>query len=350
VINRIRSSSLALVIFIHAYIFLYSYVGVDHVPTAFSIFYGYFFAYFHPASLLAAISGYLFFKGYSVKHTKEVTFQRNKYLKRIQSIIVPYLFWVTLFFVVNNFIIAFFGKQGGHVFANAHQPLTVMHYLKALIYPELAVAKHLWYLNNLLLVFALTPVFLMVFKRLWLFIAVFLVLVIYYYAAFTTVAAESDHILKFRFIIFYFVGGLMGMQKMWLEKLILHKHRIGWTCVLLTACTFIPGLDTNYGFKYLLNSITVPVLVFYPVYWVISKAGEKDFMYSRSEHFLLYILHPLLLSLVGKLIQLSGLLHQPPFWAFILLTICLTALLIIGIKYLYRILHRFFPWFTQKLL
>ena len=179
-INAFRNYSLMLVVFIHAHIYTTSYQNVD-VPSWLVYFYNNCLGFFHPASVLAAISGYLFFKDFSVNHKNWGVFYGEKYFKRMKSIFVPFFFWITVFFIINNVLIYFSAASGPGLFVSEFSPLSLTNYIKAFFYPELAVAKHLWYLNNMLFAFAMAPVILMLNRNRMLMWGILLLMAVLYY-------------------------------------------------------------------------------------------------------------------------------------------------------------------------
>lgn len=96
-INSYRNYAIILVVFIHTHIYLLTYAQ-PNVPFFIAWIYSKFLGYFHPASVLAAITGYLYFKDIDSNNYQIKQFIRTKYIKRLQIVLIPYIFWISLFF------------------------------------------------------------------------------------------------------------------------------------------------------------------------------------------------------------------------------------------------------------
>lgn len=340
-----------LVIFIHAHIYFIEYSHVQ-VPDWLIYVYNNFLEYFHPASLLAAISGYLFFKDLGHDHNKWRSFLKDKYRKRILSILIPYVFWVSLFFVMNNLILFLMAKYKAGDFVNHYTEISFSNYIHSFFRPELAVAQHLWYLNNMLFVFVLAPLMLVFNRYKVLFYLAFVLVLSYYYWEFTQNMSQARIIIKYRFILFFMIGAFFGSNKNFLHVFVTNKLGISILGLLGMGAMFWISLYGYYGpLIYAVNSLILPVLVFYLVYLLITRFGAgQDAMYNRSNHFLLYVIHPLLLSVICKILFMSGLLKFTNYFYGLVFIIVLSWLVVKTNSLIYHFLTRYFKSFTHHFL
>ncbi len=350
-INAIRNYALIIVVFIHTHIFLISYTQVK-VANWLVYFYNNFLSYFHPASLLAAISGFLFFKDYYEHHKSWRVFFKDKYLKRIKSIFIPYFFWITIFFLFNNLLIYFSTRYSDGLFVSAYTPITIRNYLMAFLYPELAVAKHLWYLNNLLFLFIATPFILWLNKHHWLYIIALLLVPIYYYYYFDPSHDQAHHVIKYRFIVFYLIGAFVSLNKKWLHAFMDKAWVYSLASLAVIILLYLPEVTRyNFALLYMVNSVTVTIVIFFISIYIIKKFFHPhDTIYNRSSHFLLYIIHPLLLSLLCKLFFFGNLIEIKHYGILLPIIFLLSFLIIKITKLLYAFAHKYFKTLTLKFL
>jgi len=247
-INTFRNYALLLVVFIHAHIYLSEYSRVE-APYWLIYIYNNFIGYFHPASVLAAISGYLFYKDLSGDPEKWNMFLKEKYFKRIKSILIPYLFWVSLFFVVNNVLIYFAASLKPGVFINSFHDLSFTNYIKAFFYPEIAIAQHLWYLNNLLFFFAIAPLMPFLMRNNVVFVAVFIAIMLLYWFSLSKDMTQSHVIIKYRFITFFLMGSFFAYKRHYLGLFISNKLKLTLVCFVILAGIFL----TQYMLRFMLS-------------------------------------------------------------------------------------------------
>lgn len=350
-INAFRNYSLMLVVFIHAHIYTTSYQSVD-VPQWLVYFYNNCLGFFHPASVLAAISGFLFFKDFSVNHKNWSVFYGEKYFKRMKSIFVPFFFWVTVFFIINNVLIYFSSASKPGLFVSEFSPISLTNYIKAFFYPELAVAKHLWYLNNMLFAFAIAPVILMLNRNKTLMGASILLMAILYYFYWRENTSQAKLIIKYRFIVFFMAGSFFGLNKQYFNLVMLNKAIVVVASVILFCIAFSVHHYTNdFAFAYVMNSVTITILVFMLGYFLIKKfTPAKDTIYNRSEHFFLYIIHPFLLSLLCKGIFTTGAFTITNYWIALVFILALSFAVVKLNKVLYKLFSRYFKKLSHEVL
>lgn len=350
-INAIRNYALIIVVFIHTHVYLMSYTQVK-VADWLSGFYFNFLSYFHPASLLAAISGFLFFKDYYEHHKDWRVFYKEKYLKRIKSIFVPYFFWITLFFIVNNLMLYIGSQIQDDLFISSYTTINLRNYLMAFFYPELAVAKHLWYLINLLFLFMATPIILLMNRFKWTYFVALIVIPIYYYFNFEPIHDQVHHVIKYRFIIFYLLGAYVALNRKWLHYFLEREWLFSVSSMLLVLITYaIHVIRPDYALLYMINSITVTVVVFFISTYIIQKLFHPhDTIYNRSSHFLLYIIHPALLTLFCKILFFKKWITIDNYLILIPVIILLTFVIIKSTKLIYDFCHKYFKTLTLKFL
>jgi hypothetical protein len=345
-LNTIRSFSLILVVFIHSHVYLIDYS--HFVPPASLVFlYNGLLSLFHPASILAAISGYLYFKDH-----RGDRLLNEKYLKRLRSIFIPYVFWLTVFFVVNNALIYLNAQAHANVFFNKSGGFSLLNYFMSFLYPQLAVAKHLWYLNNLFLAFMISPMLLLINRSLAAVALLFVAVMLFYFTSIAVSFEQSDHVIKYRFIIFYLMGAYLALNRTWFHRALENKSGIAIACIAVYAViTLVPALRGDIALVYIVNSITVPVLVFLAAYALMQRFGTgRETMYNRSRHFLLYIIHPVIISALCKLIFFSGFV-LPQNYALFFLAVAVLSWIVIQINNaIYWAMHKVAPTLTRYVL
>lgn len=350
-INTFRNYALLLVVFIHAHLYVVEYAHIN-VPVWLSFLYYHFIGYFQPASILAAISGYLFFKDFSNDPEKWEVFLKHKYIKRIKSILFPYFFWVSFFFIFNNSLIYILEKIRPELFINTYHPISFGNFFKAFFYPELAIAEHLWYLNNLLFVFIAAPLFPFFSRRKSVFAALLIIIILCYWYLFYNGISQGHLILKYRFVMFFLVGAFFGYNKTILHVFLNKKIILSLLCITALCFTLLLNyFYPNIAWIYLLNSLSLPVLVFYFAYLLILKLGSgKDALYNRSNHFLLYIIHPLLLSILCKILFLTSFFKLNNYFLALLIILVLSYAVVKLNTLIYHFLQRYFKTLTTKFL
>jgi peptidoglycan/LPS O-acetylase OafA/YrhL len=350
-INTFRNYALLLVVFIHAHLYIMEYAHVNVPDWLLAINYN-LLGYFQPAAILAAISGYLFFKDIADDPEKWQVFLKHKYFKRIKSILLPYLFWVGFFFLFNNLLIYAIGKFKPEIFVNSFHEISISNFFKAFFYPELAVAQHLWYLNNLLFVFILAPLFPYFNKHIKIFLLLLTSIIFLYWFLISNDATQAGMILKYRFIVFFMVGSFFSYHKESFVRFLTHKTSVSIICfVTLVTMFFLNYSYPNAALMYVLNTLAVQVLIFYLVYIILVKYGSgKDALYNRSNHFLLYIIHPLLLSIMCKLLFYTGVLKVTNYLAALSLVFALSFAVVKLNTLIYHFLSRYFKRLTLHFL
>ncbi|MCC6372226.1 MAG: acyltransferase family protein [Bacteroidia bacterium] len=351
-INAFRNYSLLLVVFIHSHIYMVEYAKID-VPKFLLGIYNSFLGYFHPASILAAISGYLFFRDFSNNPQHWNTFIKEKYAKRIKSILVPFVFWVGFFFVFNNLLIFIVNGYKSNVFVNAPQTISPLNFIKSLFYPELAVAKHLWYLNNLLFVFILAPLFPYVTKNKPLFFTLLLAIMTFYWWEFESNVTQTQLIIKYRFIIFFLVGAFFGLNKQYFNFFLTKKLLLSSISMAILASLLVMNVSSqrDYATLYVINSLIVPVLVFYFAFLILQKfSNVNETLYNRANHFLLYVIHPMIISVLCKMLYYSGLLNFNNYYLALLIVFAMSWAVVKLNTLIYQFISRYFKSFAKNFL
>lgn len=346
-INAYRKYALMLVVFIHVHVYFMGYTEAD-APHFLAVLYHKLFGFFHPASVLAAISGYLLFKEYTFYSGEHIVRHlREKYLRRVWSIFLPYFFWLTVLYLVNNVFIIFANKVNPSVIVSTGHDFSFLHYLRSFLWPELAVAKHLWYLNNLVIVFLVAPGLALLNRRLIFMPALLVVLVIYYYAS-----GYGDYLLKYRFITFFLMGAFLGANKRFIQ---LVTRRI-WIFIALgfavmafnEALRVLTSDDRLYLY---INHVVVTIILFLVSYLIVRQINKRGpTLYNRSGHFFLYIIHPYMISAICKLLFLSGYVQVHNYWLLLLLIVSFTFLIVWLSDLIYETLHRRLGWVIHKVL
>ena len=350
-INCFRKYALFLVVFIHSHLNMTYYFDVS-VPSFLVNCYGYVLGYFHPASILAAISGYLLFKSFDCSDKNWRSSFNGKYIKRIYSLLIPYVFWISLFFIFNNLLIYFIRHFNTNVFVSEFNSLTPSNYIKSFFYPELALAKHLWYLNNLLFVFIIAPLLLVVSKNKPAFIILLFLIGLYYYLTYNRSASEHDIIIRYRFILFFVIGTFLGLNKNYFDfiaqhRLVLFMLFIGAFIVLNSSIYYNP----DKGFLYLINNFIVNILVFLLFFILLKRFYKREAtIYNKSNHFLLYIIHPIILSVLCKILLHTHIISINKYFVLLIICFVLTFLVVKINDFIYSFLNKKFAGFTRRFL
>ena len=213
-------------------------------------------------------------------------------------------------------------------------------------------ALHLWYLNNIIIVFIVAPILVYVFRsKLFTGILLFMICIFYYYN-FKEYKIETAHIIKFRFVSFFVIGGFLAINKNLLGRIVNLKMVIGVLCFIPIIVEFmLPILSKNYPLVYVLNSLLVPVIIFMGAYYLTSKYIKlPEVNYKRSEHYLLYIIHPFMLSLICKMLFYNFQFSIRNYVLFFIIVSCITYLIIIFNRVIYSGLNKFLPAFCRVVL
>lgn len=170
--------------------------------------------------LFFAISGYLFAR--NVSDSNSVV---RKSLKRIKSLLPPYLIWNVLFVLVYVFLdlipcVSRFNNNVGTLGQLSHQPLTDSLYY---LFVEPA-AFQLWFIRDLLVMFLFTPVLCYIARKSWS-LAIVLALV---------------STLFYGWLIYFWIGIILGINRYDIEN----YYRESWI-VIASGFVYIGGAITK---------------------------------------------------------------------------------------------------------
>ncbi|RYZ97673.1 MAG: hypothetical protein EOP47_21080, partial [Sphingobacteriaceae bacterium] len=304
-LNYARYSFLFLVVFLHSILIVLFVFTRNPFVIKYAMLV---FENLHPASILALISGYLYFSTFQMTTLKEFM-ATGIYKKRIKRLLTPYLAWKFLIFglflityciielvahrgIDPHIIMTFFKRILISVFSSNNEEWTPQYML---------FTPHLWYIHHLIIMFMLMP--LLMHSKL---IRFALPVILYFlYMAFP----KMELLLHFRFVLFYVIGCVFGIYKSTTRKLFYFAIN-KYTVIIVLAFFVVITLFIKYVIHYdpqvigigvsseysdlpnTLYSFILPALTFLVVQCVLHNIGLKqDMKYEKGKHYMLYILH-----------------------------------------------------------
>jgi len=315
-VNYTRYFFLFLVVFLHSILI----VALGYCNNAFSREYGSILLNnMHPVSVLALISGYLYFANYKMT-TLGAFFKTGIYQKRLKRLIVPYLSWKILIF--GTFLLLFCiyniaahrGMQLGAiadylrrfvkcVFCSDNERWTAEY---------LAFSPHLWYIHHLIIMFLIMPV--LMHYKVFQFTLPVLALIVY------IIFPQMELILHFRFVLFCLIGCVLGIYKDFARSLfyfLINIYTIIGLLIFFIGLSLLAkyyfhidpstiGFGVTSEFTDIPNtaySLVVPAMAFLIVQCALHHLGIKhDMHYDKGKHYMLYILHFYLILFMAQLI------------------------------------------------
>lgn len=267
------------------------------------------FQMLHPASILAVISGYFYYSTFKMT-TLEEFFKSGIYTKRLKRLIIPYLSWKVLIFsifMITYILVNIFSKEG--ISWNETINHIRVFFISLLIFSKdlwepmkhLGCTPHLWYIHNMFVMFLITPIF-MHFKAMQ-YMQPFLVLALY------LVFPQVEMILHFRFVLFFVLGSILGIEKSVAGRIFRFSIKPLNLAVMILAIYLANrgikhffhirildmqiGNTSRYaGIPNTISSLLYPTLAFLIMQCVLYMVGvKKDKKYEKSKHYMLYILH-----------------------------------------------------------
>lgn len=236
--------------------------------------------------LFFAISGYLFAR--NVSDSNSVV---RKSLKRIKSLLPPYLIWNVLFVLVYVFLdlipcVSRFNNNGGILGQLSHQPLTDSLYY---LFVEPA-AFQLWFIRDLLVMFLATPILCYIAKNKWRLALV--------------VALAST--LVYGWLVYFWIGIILGVRRCDIES----YCRDSWIVIVSGLVYFGYAIYNSLWGGYLQPPL-LALINLMSVYFVwaaydllakckiISKSGIWKYICGYS--FFIYCFHEPVLNIFKKL-------------------------------------------------
>lgn len=236
--------------------------------------------------LFFAISGYLF-----ARNVTDLNSVVRKSLKRIKSLLPPYLIWNVLFVLVYVFLdlipgVSKFNNNGGILEQLSHQPLIdTLYYL--FVGPA---AFQLWFIRNLLVMFLITPILCYIAQKKW-------------WLAFVVALAST---LVYGWLVYFWIGIILGIRRCDIES----YCRDSWM-VIVTGFVYFGYSLTNSLWGGNLHSTLLALVNLMSIYFVwaaydllakgkiISKSGVWKYICGYS--FFIYCFHEPALNIFKKL-------------------------------------------------
>ncbi len=276
-INTIRSTFLKFVIFVHALGYLQVWLNLNEDYLIFKIFRN----HFQPASLLAFLSGFLYFNNIEKISQKRIFTKDSHYIKRIKNVLKPYLSWSIIIWVlllISKEIIVLLNLNIYFKFIHVIQTNPIF-LIKSILLPD----SHIWFLHNLIFALIISPLL----KRRDVRIILLLTLPLVY-----NQSLIFENCIRFRFIIFYVLGTHISID----------KKNTAWLSTGLLAF-----LSSQIFYQILIPDYTLHLYIYKPIVMFIFITTILYFLdikdqnnFNRQKHFFLYIIHPYLIALLTK--------------------------------------------------
>jgi len=273
----------------------------------------------HPVSVLALISGYLYFANTPMT-TLSAFFKTGIYQKRLKRLLIPYLSWKVLIFGIFLFLYCIYNIVAHHGIQVSAIADYLRRFVKSVFCSDnerwtaeyLAFSPHLWYIHHLIIMFLIVPV-LMHYSVLRFALPVLALLA---YILFP----QLELILHFRFVFFFLVGFILGIYKDFSRDLFYFLINIytiiGLLIFFISLSLFIKyylhinpsliGFGVTSEFTDIPNtaySLVVPAIAFLIVQCILHHMGIKqDMHYNKGKHYMLYILHFYLILFIAQAI------------------------------------------------
>lgn len=236
------------------------------------------------------ISGFLFFR--TVSDYGSITVKQKK---RIKTLLIPYLLWTTIymlfFFVLTNTI--FLGK----IINEEKVVLNIENIVRGVLFHK--YANHLWFLYQLLLITAITPIIFLCLSRRYiiypLFIGLFVISVL---NGDWGVEAGEIYFLQAESLLFYCVGAYMSMHR---KKEFEGNGSIGFGVIMLVLSQIMWAVYLLNGAIYwakLLCKIFGTIGIWYAVNPKTIFHAKEFMNYS----FFTYTIHIIILEFIEKII------------------------------------------------
>ncbi len=321
--------------------------------------------------LFFLISGFLLFRNLYNWDTKE---WRRKMTGRIFTILIPYVLWVAIFTAVHllrnnpSNLYPWLCEQGGimGIFWNAqHWIAGGVNVFGQRIMMSGPFAFHLWFLRDLIVMFALSPLNYLIFGgdnkniKILSISAIIILGILYLLQVQTKIPG-----LNFTTIFYFSLGCFLSLNKISLTGIWYRYRRFVWVvfCILLLFMTFLNGSNTQLG------SLIMPVFILigcgaiidFAAWWILSDKKYSFCVKYENTSFFLYIIHPFFLGVVWYCItyvvslfmEFDGytisFVDSHPFLSIslFLIKVALTALISI---LAYKIIRKVFPSTTNLL-
>lgn len=291
------------------------------------------------------ISGFVFFLG--GKMTKEIYI--NKFRNRVKSLLVPYLIWNTLaILLLIVTLYSSFNQYKGHVaeftpslegFLSAfwmyHGELEGV-YFADMFFP---INAPLWFVRNLMVVVAFTPIIYHLLKRLKHYFVIFLGLV-WFVTYFFSINSYSFSDAFFFFIL----GAYMSIYKNDILTIWGRYFKLSVVAYLMLGGLFLLSAYFYPDFKAIIKQLNILVgLVFaYNLSaWLLKRNICKPNKFLSSSSFFIYISHFLI---AGKILKLTYLFVKPNSSLSLLFVYMFAVLITLGTLLLaYYLMHRYTP-------
>lgn len=294
-INLLKGLSIVLVVFIHAdvrsYLARYMEVGAAmdvYMETLTRILVD------NAVPMFYFVSGFLFFL-----HKAPY---KDKFKSRIRTLVVPYLFWCLV-----GFLIPFvFQRLCGLERLYSGTSLKLLKDFSATDYIRMfwdirdgaPILSTLWFLRNLIVVVALTPVIAWLAKHLRLMFPVIL-LIIYFFFPWSVPGFSTNGFCWFAMGAYFSVGGVNCWKS--IENANTRIILMLWGILLVAAVTaYSSGL--HYDKVMLLFRIVHFVIVYKLVVWLSGSSIERLFSTIAAASFFIYVFHE---PWMGYIVQLT---------------------------------------------
>lgn len=256
------------------------------------------------------LSGFLYFLG-----VEKFSQLREKNLRRVHTLLVPYLLWngLELVFWGGLSLIPVLHDQMVHSFGVSWNLKWILE--KLTVEP---INGQFWYIRTLIIFCILSPVFLMIYRHKIISLMCFGILMSYWEFIDCSIFSTEG-------LVCFFLGGLIGYHK-WHKKLAYHKGM--WLLLLFLSCILTVGTVLQITFPgawYLRIFLTVSFLFQFSLW-----CEKSGFMCKISERFsnktfFIYAIHGNALAAMSVL--LSTMLPHTPAISCLMYFICVSTII-----------------------
>lgn len=264
--------------------------------------------------LFFIISGFLFFRNL---YSWDAPTWRRKMKSRAITILIPYIIWVCIFTVshllrhtpsdLSNWLSNHGGLIG--IFWNSQNWIAGgTNILGQRIMMSGPFAYHLWFLRDLMIAFALTPIYYLILScgrngK----IRIFSILVLCLLAVVYLLQIQNKFLgVNYSTVFFFGFGSFLSLNKLSLVHTLYRYRRPSWILffILMLILTFMDGGRTQAG------SLLMPVFILvgcvavidFAAWWIFSDRELSLSLKYENASFFLYIIHPFFLSIVWSML------------------------------------------------
>ena len=268
----------------------------------------------------------------------------NKFKSRIRTLVVPYLIWCFIGFMIPFVIQRIIGLE--HLYSGNQLKLlknfTAIDYIRMFwnIRDGEPILSTLWFLRNLIVLIAMTPIIAWLAQKLQ-YVFPFILVLIYFFIPFGFSGFSSNGFCWFAMGIYFSQGGINFWES--IDRIKLRILILVW-CIMTMLAMFLFYEGVHYKEYMLLYRIAHFIMIYKIIDYLSHKWNVRILTKISAASFFIYVFHEPWMGYIAKL-TISTL--RPEFFWVYLLPIML-GLLTVGFSYsTYLILKRIAPRFLN---